>query len=216
MEIYLIEKCVKFLLDISFLFFLLFQSLFEGSMYTFVFMWTPALTDASKKDETPHGLIFATFMVACMGGASLFNIFSQSYTVRSLLWKPVAVSAVALFVPVVTDNITISFLSFIVFEVCVGMYFPIIGTIKSEVVAEETRSAVYNLFRVPLNIIVLAVLLSNVQVKFAFLCSAIMLTIAAILSVALQRHTTSDVLSRSHSGELGLLQDESAGEDGHL
>jgi len=48
------------------------QSLFEGSMYVFVFMWTPALTephgDESSKvhdDESafPYGLIFACFMV---------------------------------------------------------------------------------------------------------------------------------------------------------
>ena len=46
------------------------QSLFEGSMYTFVFLWTPALSPGGE--HLPHGMIFACFMVrpaallACM------------------------------------------------------------------------------------------------------------------------------------------------------
>ena len=49
------------------------QSLFEGAMYTFVFLWTPALkTDASSEQAATEdvdsvsnylGLIFAVFMV---------------------------------------------------------------------------------------------------------------------------------------------------------
>ncbi|KAI3756314.1 hypothetical protein L1987_56134 [Smallanthus sonchifolius] len=44
------------------------QSLFEGSMYTFVFLWTPAL---SPNDENiPHGFIFSIFMLSSMLGSS--------------------------------------------------------------------------------------------------------------------------------------------------
>jgi len=55
----------------------LIQSLFEGSMYTFVLEWTPALTpdnlspantgtatDTSERSTIPHGYIFAGFMVS--------------------------------------------------------------------------------------------------------------------------------------------------------
>ncbi|KAG9158045.1 hypothetical protein Leryth_000203 [Lithospermum erythrorhizon] len=44
------------------------QSLFEGSMYTFVFLWTPALSP--NDEDIPHGFIFATFMLASMLGSS--------------------------------------------------------------------------------------------------------------------------------------------------
>jgi len=98
---------------------------------------------------------------------------------------------------------------------CVGMYFPVIGTIKGEVVAEDTRSAVYNLFRVPLNVIVLTVLLSNVSVQGALLCSSLMLAAATGLAFGLQRHTASSVISSSGAGELGLLQEDGA-DDGRM
>jgi hypothetical protein len=38
-------------------------------MYTFVFLWTPALSPAGEK--LPHGFIFAIFMTASMVGTAL-------------------------------------------------------------------------------------------------------------------------------------------------
>ncbi len=53
----------------------LIQSLFEGSMYTFVLEWTPALSssqpDPTRKDHIPHGYIFAGFMVCRKQGGRL-------------------------------------------------------------------------------------------------------------------------------------------------
>ncbi len=40
------------------------QAMFEASMYTFVFLWTPALSPAGEK--IPYGMIFACFMTASM------------------------------------------------------------------------------------------------------------------------------------------------------
>lgn len=45
------------------------QSLFEASMYTFVFLWTPALSP--NGEHLPHGMIFACFMMACMLGSTI-------------------------------------------------------------------------------------------------------------------------------------------------
>lgn len=39
------------------------QSAFEGAMYTFVFMWTPAIATPDTKASLPYGTIFAAFMV---------------------------------------------------------------------------------------------------------------------------------------------------------
>jgi MFS transporter, MFS domain-containing protein family, molybdate-anion transporter len=50
-------------------------------------------------------------------------------------------------------------LSFMVFEACVGLYFPSIGTLRSQYIPEANRSTIMNLFRVPLNFLVVVVLL---------------------------------------------------------
>jgi hypothetical protein len=45
------------------------QSLFEASMYSFVFLWTLAMSP--NKEAIKHGLIFVNFMTACMAGSFL-------------------------------------------------------------------------------------------------------------------------------------------------
>ena len=56
------------------------QALFEGAMYTFVFLWTPALSP--KGEQIPHGFIFALFMLASMAGSAIAGHFF------ALGWKP--------------------------------------------------------------------------------------------------------------------------------
>ena len=46
------------------------------------------------------------------------------------------------------------------FELCVGMYFPSIGTLRSRHVPDSHRSVIMNLFGIPLNLLVISVFLS--------------------------------------------------------
>ena len=59
------------------------QSLFEGSMYTFVFLWTPALSPDGE--HIPHGMIFACFMVSSMAGSALAGRLLASGSGSALL-----------------------------------------------------------------------------------------------------------------------------------
>lgn len=79
------------------------QSLFEGSMYTFVFLWTPALSP--NDEEIPHGFIFATFMLASMLGSSLASrlMARSSPRVESYMQIVFVVSSVSLLLPIVTS-----------------------------------------------------------------------------------------------------------------
>ena len=51
-----------------------------------------------------------------------------------------------------------AFGGFCLFEWCCGVYFPTWSQLRSEVVPEQSRSAVMNIFRVPLNLIVVAMM----------------------------------------------------------
>ena len=77
------------------------QSLFEGSMYTFVFLWTPALSP--NDEEIPHGFIFATFMLASMLGSSLASrlLSRSSPKVESYMQIVFLVSAASLLLPII-------------------------------------------------------------------------------------------------------------------
>ena len=137
------------------------QSSFEGAMYTFVFMWTPALkseeeTQAELDGKTLEGstseylgLIFAVFMVSVMVGSSIFKLLAAR---KDMLYKiPLLLHATAFCAMGITatflSNKIIVYSMFLVFEMTVGLFYPAYGVIKSEKIPEEIRSAVMNIFR---------------------------------------------------------------------
>jgi MFS family permease len=153
------------------------QSCFEGAMYTFVFMWTPALktqaeTDAEMKGEALEestsqflGVIFAAYMVSVMVGSSIFKIVARNkeniYAIPLVVHASacLAMASVSAFI----DNKFIVYSMFLVFETSVGLFYPAYGMIKSEKIPEDIRSAVMNIFRMPLNLFVVVLLL---KIKF--------------------------------------------------
>jgi MFS transporter, MFS domain-containing protein family, molybdate-anion transporter len=165
------------------------SSLFEGSMYIFVFMWTPLLKSfvTSEDDKLPLGLIFATFMVCCMTGSSLFSILVEKYPVEKLAVYIFSVAALAMTIVALEISETVSFLGMNLFEITVGMYFPIMGTMKGGIVPEDKRAAIYNLYRIPLNFIVLFSLLTDLTPRFSFTLNAIMLGAATLAQSVLTK-----------------------------
>lgn len=164
------------------------SSLFEGSMYIFVFMWTPLLKNFLTGSETlPFGLIFSTFMVSCMAGSSIFSSVVEKQPVEKLGVIVFIVGSFAMGLVALGINQTTSFLGMNIFEICVGMYFPIMGTMKGSIVPEDKRAAIYNLYRVPLNFIVLFSLLTDLTPTFSFGLNATMLATAAVLQTILNK-----------------------------
>ena len=166
------------------------SSLFEGSMYVFVFMWTPMLTNLTVDTDEglPFGLIFSSFMVCCMIGSSLFSIVIENTRVEKLGVYVFLLGSLSMATIFVSNSDTQSFIGMNVFELCVGMYFPIMGTMKSAIVPESQRAAIYNLYRVPLNFIVLTSLLTDLTPKQSFLVTTVMLGIACFLQTKLMKN----------------------------
>eukprot|EP00747_Dinoflagellata_sp_TGD_P066043 gnl/TRDRNA2_/TRDRNA2_154626_c1_seq1.p1 gnl/TRDRNA2_/TRDRNA2_154626_c1~~gnl/TRDRNA2_/TRDRNA2_154626_c1_seq1.p1 ORF type:complete len:459 (+),score=86.40 gnl/TRDRNA2_/TRDRNA2_154626_c1_seq1:191-1378(+) len=152
---------------------------FEGCMFAFVFNWTPALD--SKSVPPPHGLIFSLFMMACMCGASAFSLTDakpSTVLLPTFVLAAASLGAVAFCLQQSSAMLPAIFYSFLVFEFCVGVYFPAMGTLKSEVVPEESRAGVYNIYRVPLNVVVCVLLLSSFKLTSSFYICCVLLVVA--------------------------------------
>ena len=180
------------------------SSLFEGSMYIFVFMWTPALTTLAKAemgdsfDGLPFGVIFSTFMVSCMAGSSIFSIAMEKLKPEQLaVW--VFATAFCAFAIVATGvgSATTTFLAMNLFEICVGMYFPSMGTMKGNIVPEDKRAAIYNLNRIPLNFIVLFSLLTDLTPKVSFVLCSCMMVVSTVLQIKLKTRRAMGVASNN-------------------
>uniref|UniRef100_A0A1J3EQX7 Molybdate-anion transporter n=1 Tax=Noccaea caerulescens TaxID=107243 RepID=A0A1J3EQX7_NOCCA len=201
------------------------QSLFEGSMYTFVFLWTPALSP--NDEEIPHGFIFATFMLASMLGSSLASrlLARSSPKVESYMQIVFLVSAASLLLPILMTLFIaptkvkgggISFsgcfqlLGFCIFEACVGLFWPSIMKMRSQYIPEEARSTIMNFFRIPLNIFV-CVVLYNVNafpITVMFGMCSIFLFVASLLQRRLMM-----IVDRPKTNEWTQLDERNTEED---
>lgn len=116
-------------------------------------------------------------MVCVMVGSSIFKIAAQRP--KNLYNIPLYLHAVAFAsmagVTIFLENKTIVYTCFLLFETTVGVFWPAYGVIKSEKIPEDIRSAVMNIFRIPLNAFVVILLL-----KVKYLDSRTVFTICTL------------------------------------
>jgi len=173
-------------------------SCFEGAMFAFVFNWTPALE--SKAIPPPHGVIFALFMMSCMIGASIATIVGDCIkpATRLVATFGLGIACFSLLAYVSEEHFLMtSFFSFLVFEFCCGLYFPSVSDIKSKVVPENVRGTMYNIYRVPLNAVVVCLLLGHISMVQCFMLCAGLLSVAlvAVMSMKPQSKDESNIFN---------------------
>ncbi|EGO03933.1 hypothetical protein SERLA73DRAFT_102290 [Serpula lacrymans var. lacrymans S7.3] len=178
------------------------QTCFEGSMYLFVFLWVPALQEASPSSlALPLGYIFSSFMISMMLGSLLYTAIcsyappptptapgDSSLALHAKLSSLVcAVSALALAVSIRSDKEKVRFWAFCAFEACVGMYNPVQGMLRGTLISNEHRATLSSLFRVPLNIFVVVSLLTGVSsARYAVLsASSLMLAFSSLMTAVI-------------------------------
>ena len=151
------------------------QALFESSMYVFVMQWPPTLAIEIQqfyRDETvatPYGTVFSCFMACCLIGSTVFSqmaIMGIKTRKSMTVMLPVASLSLALATYAIwskestNKNHLVSLVAaFFTFEACVGMYFPSIGSLRSQYIPDSHRGLIMTLFGVPLNILVVVVFL---------------------------------------------------------
>ena len=149
------------------------QSLSEGAMYTFVFMWVPTLLSMEPEGGVPTGAIFSALMMAVTIGGLLFQpleSFISKYFISEANASELSASliyvlaAASMAVPAYClsnasstghcfENILASFM---VIEMCVGLFMPVAGTLRSKYVPDALQGGILNIFRLPLNAVVVA------------------------------------------------------------
>jgi len=170
------------------------QALFEGAMYIFVLQWPPALKAAlGATVAVPFGKIFSCFMVCCMLGSTAFSALTRGGvapvdTMAGML-AMATLSMGAATTLGVGGSLVPLIAAFFAFEACVGMYFPLIGTLRSQYLPDEYRGVIMNLFGIPLNLIVVGVFLSigKLGIKGALSVSTGALAIAAVAQMLLRQ-----------------------------
>ena len=154
------------------------QALSEGAMYTFVFMWVPTLLSLDPPGGVPTGCVFSALMMAITIGGLVFpplqhviTKFLGSHDASSEVCASFVylLASASMFIPVLclttinsSGGSSASYCqdmvlgSFLVVEFCVGLFMPVAGTLRSKYVPDALQGAILNIFRLPLNAIVVS------------------------------------------------------------
>ena len=74
-----------------------------------------------------------------------------------------------------------SYVCFLVLETSIGIYFPAVGTLRSQLIPDDKRATVTNWFRVPMNVITCLTLLAVNSPTIGYDKRAIFATCTALL-----------------------------------
>ncbi len=149
------------------------QALSEGAMYTFVFMWVPTLLDTDPPGGVPTGCVFSSLMMAITMGGMMFPVFhgvvskcmggsdKSSELTASLTY---ALASACMAIPAsclsASSESSVCFTkiltSFVIVEFSVGLFNPVAGTLRSKYVPDNLQGGILNIFRLPLNAVVVA------------------------------------------------------------
>ena len=128
-----------------------------------------------------------------MLGSTTFSALSRALKIEDLmagmLLLATCTMAAATTLGVPTGALVPLVAAFFAFEACVGMYFPLIGTLRSKYLPDAYRGVIMNLFGIPLNLIVVGVFLSisKLGLAGALTCSSTALAGAAVAQLLLRR-----------------------------
>mmetsp|Transcript_78913 Transcript_78913/g.210794 ORF Transcript_78913/g.210794 Transcript_78913/m.210794 type:complete len:454 (-) Transcript_78913:67-1428(-) len=131
-------------------------ALFEGAMYTFVFIWVPALLAVVPSGNLPEGLVFSSFMVTVTAGGMLFSTLNSVARTEVILVVVYFSAAAAMAVPIFVSQFVHVLSAFLVIEMCVGMFFPCAATMRSRLLPDHLQSTMMNIFLVPRSALVVA------------------------------------------------------------
>ena len=92
-------------------------------------------------------------------------------------------------VPPITSNRGLRFIAFCIFECCIGIFWPAISTLRSVYIPEDIRSTMMNVFRVPLNFLVVMILIPNLALPTVFLVCSFLLFLSVLLASLLYQET---------------------------
>ncbi|KAH9253915.1 hypothetical protein BASA81_008039 [Batrachochytrium salamandrivorans] len=181
------------------------QATFEGGMYVFVYLWSPLL-EHSGGDGVPHGVVFACFMAALALGSTqatwIASLEDERLTLMACTAALASLGGILLFYDSFHGMV---FLCCVGLEAAAGAYYPAIASQRAKHVPNEVRATVLGMFRIPLNLIVVLVLLNAHELG----TRRLVMTSAALLGLSLAgQRTLTGMNSPLSSGKVSDADDD--------
>ena len=107
-------------------------------------------------------------MCSMMFGSLLYKRISTSATplpAQKILTGTLALAALCFFIPGHFRDERITLWCFCVFELCCGVYYPAMASLKGKLIEDGSRASIYGILRIPLNVFVVLALSTTTEGK---------------------------------------------------
>jgi len=147
------------------------ESTWAAVLSIFIFAWTPILKSSTQFEFNP-GMVFFCFVMAIISGTKLYEIFviHLRSNVFICMFFVLLVEILAFLILYSFNIFYVRFLMCIIINGICGIYQPINSIIKAKILKEKYRALLMNLFRVPLNLYVVFVLIFIKKLEASELC----------------------------------------------
>lgn len=160
------------------------ESCFKISLVLFMFVWTPLLEGVAHTYIHP-GSVFVCFMLARLVGSDLFEGVKKTLKVNSYMLSIfiTLTGTLSFFVEYYIPNFLIIFVMLIYFDGLSGLLFPLMSSLKSQMIPEKLRTVIMTFFRMPINVFCILTLCFSSYITTYQIC-LICFFIMAISTVA--------------------------------
>lgn len=113
-------------------------------------------------------------MCSMMFGSMLYNNISKSssaFPAQRVLTGTLIVASFCFFIPGHFRDERITLWCFCLFELCCGIYYPVMASLKGRLIEDGSRATVYTLLRIPLNAFVVLALSTTKEGMIALFVS---------------------------------------------
>lgn len=96
-----------------------------------------------------------------MFGSLMYKSLSTStnpYSAQKMLTAVLVLASLCFFIPGYVRDERITLWCFCFFELCCGVYYPVMASLKGKLVDDGLRASVYGMLRIPLNVFVVLAL----------------------------------------------------------
>lgn len=168
------------------------DALYFSAIQIFMFIWTPILQENSGVKMINTGMIFMLMMLSALCQNKLLGILHKLLKIEYFTINILYLIAFCLcFLTLkLSDSFLLSLLTLTIINGSFGMYVPVLGYMRSVLLAEKNRAFMMNIFKIPLNIIVILLLTlsSYFNPQYIALFSSILLLVAILCGFFLKNY----------------------------
>lgn len=176
------------------------ESCFKIALVLFMFLWTPLLEETAGSLIHP-GSCFVLFMLARLCGSELYDGLKKVLKTNTYILSIIitVTGTLSFYLEYQIRSFGFILVMLMYFDGLSGLLFPLMSSLKSQMIPEKLRTTIMTFFRIPINVCCILTLFFSQYIStsgICLICFGIMLVSAVVNILLFMWHTPPDAEKR--------------------